>query len=157
MWRIPNPEEVAYNLLEFADFSSLVEHRPLSAVVEYVDAGIAELERCLSGEPPPLETVERCIALLQVLIISYLRDQGLKTPPDEGEEILDVWKVLVKGEPFWNTIRDNLRELVYYRNCVVLGREDALPAAPQKMAVRTARHVFLFVKTRCIREGRIAA
>jgi hypothetical protein len=63
--------------------------------------------------------------------------------------------VLVKGDPTWNTIRDNTRELVYYANCLELGRADALPAAPQKMAVRTARHVYLYVRTRVIKEGRV--
>jgi len=38
---------------------------------------------------------------------------------------------------------------------LIMGREDALPQAPEKMAVRTARHVFLYVKTRCLREGRL--
>jgi hypothetical protein len=34
-------------------------------------------------------------------------------------------------------------------------RKDALPAAPAKMAVRTARHVYLYTRTRCVREGRL--
>jgi hypothetical protein len=34
-----------------------------------------------------------------------------------------------------------------------MGRLDALPAAPGKMAVRTARHIHLYIKTRCIRES----
>jgi len=35
------------------------------------------------------------------------------------------------------------------------GRRDALPAVPERMAVRLARHVFLYLKTRCEREGRL--
>jgi hypothetical protein len=35
-----------------------------------------------------------------------------------------------------------------------MGREDALPRVPEKSAVRTARHVYLYIKTRCIRDGR---
>jgi hypothetical protein len=35
-----------------------------------------------------------------------------------------------------------------------MGREDALPRVPEKLAVRTARHVNLHFKTRCIRDGR---
>jgi hypothetical protein len=61
----------------------------------------------------------------------------------------------VKGDPGWNAIRENLRELVYYGNCIALGRRDALPAAPERMAIRLARHVHLYVKTRCEREGRL--
>ncbi|MFZ5556014.1 MAG: hypothetical protein ACOZDY_04720 [Pseudomonadota bacterium] len=131
----------------------------LSAAFERADAGLAALEIALGGEtPPPLEaTVEDALALLRELIVAYIGDGGKKAPPPADADILDVWKVLVKGEPYWNTIRDNLRELVYYRNCIAMNRRDALPAVPEKMAVRTARHVYLFIRTRCIREGRIAA
>lgn len=34
-------------------------------------------------------------------------------------------------------------------------REDALPKVPEKMSVRTARHVYLYVKTPRMREGRL--
>jgi hypothetical protein len=61
----------------------------------------------------------------------------------------------VKGDPSWNAIRDNCRELVYYRNCIQLDRRDALPPAASRMAVRIARHVFLYMSTRCQREGRL--
>jgi hypothetical protein len=63
--------------------------------------------------------------------------------------------VLVKGDPTWTTIRDNCRELVYYRNCLDLGRADALPGAPEKMAVRTLRHIYLYMRTRCIQDGKL--
>jgi hypothetical protein len=73
---------------------------------------------------------------------------------DVGDaDILDAWQALVKGEPTWNAIRDNCRELVYYRNCLAAGRRDALPAAAERMAVRTARHVLLYIRTRASREG----
>lgn len=61
----------------------------------------------------------------------------------------------VKMEWSWNGIRDNCRELVYECNCISMGWEDALPATAEKMAVRTARHVYLYMKTRCVREGRL--
>jgi len=88
-------------------------------------------------------------------MLAYLEAEGAKLLPPPGTDVLEVWKVLVKGDPTWNTIRDNTRELVYYANCLELGRADALPAAPQKMAVRTARHVYLYVRTRAIKEGRV--
>jgi hypothetical protein len=34
-------------------------------------------------------------------------------------------------------------------------RLDALPENPEKMAVRTLRHLYLFMKTRCMREERL--
>jgi len=88
-------------------------------------------------------------------MLAYLEAEGAKLLPPPGTDVLEVWKVLVKGDPTWNSIRDNTRELVYYANCLELGRADALPAAPQKMAVRTARHVYLYVRTRAIKEGRV--
>ena len=36
---------------------------------------------------------------------------------------------------------------------ITLGRRDALPAAPERMALRTARHVYLYMRSRCESEG----
>lgn len=129
----------------------------LSQTFELVDQRIAELEHKINqGNPGPLlSIVTETITLVKELIIAYLKDVGDKTIPDSKEDILEVFKILVKGDPSWNTIRDNCRELVYYQNCINLHREDALPVAPEKMAVRTARHIFLFMKTRSLREGRL--
>ena len=80
---------------------------------------------------------------------------GRDTSLSGDADILDMFKVFVKGDPSWNAIRDNCRELVYYRNCINMGQSEALPAAPDRMTVRTARHVYLYMKTRCIREGRL--
>ncbi|MCW5574791.1 MAG: hypothetical protein KIT13_01735 [Burkholderiales bacterium] len=109
------------------------------------------------GEALPLtETVDAAIALTQGLVTAYVAAARIKLPPAADADILEAFKVLVKGEPTWNAIRDNCRELVYYRNCINMGRRDALPKVPEKMAVRTARHVYLYIKTRCIREGKLA-
>jgi len=122
-----------------------------------LDARLKELEqRIARGEQLPLpETVERAIGLTKELIAARLADEGAKPVADPAADLLDVFKALAKGEPSWHAIRDNCRELVYYRNCINMGREDALPRAAERMAVRTARHVFLYVKTRCLREGRL--
>jgi hypothetical protein len=58
--------------------------------------------------------------------------------------------LLARADPSWNAVRDNLRELVYYRNCLAEGRNDALPPAAAKMAIRTARHLHLYFTTRCL-------
>jgi len=87
---------------------------------------------------------------------AYIEGVGEKSPPAPGADILDTWQRLVKGDPTWNAIRDNCRELVYYRNCMSGGRADLLPAAPARMAVRLVRHVYLYVRVRCAREGRVA-
>jgi hypothetical protein len=120
-----------------------------------VDAALAALERRrAAGEALPLaDTVEQAIALTRRLIVATIAAAGTKAPPPPEADLLEAFKVLVKGEPSWTAIRDNCRELVYYRNCLALGRRDALPAAPEAMALRTARHVCLYIRTRCLREG----
>jgi len=130
----------------------------LTAAFAEVDAALVAREGAIArGEALPLaETIEAAIALVRRLVTAYVAATGRKTPPAADADFLEVFKVLVKGEPTWNAIRDNCRELVYYRNCINMGRRDALPKVPEKMAVRTARHVYLYIKTRCVREGRLA-
>jgi hypothetical protein len=122
-----------------------------------VDQALCALERRLAaGEVLPLAaTVDEAIAVTTRLLAAYIAAEGSKAAPGGGTDILEVFKVLVKGEPSWTAIRDNCRELVYYRNCIGMERADALPQAPATMSLRTARHVLLYVKTRCIREGRL--
>ncbi|MBI2312202.1 MAG: hypothetical protein HYU77_06865 [Betaproteobacteria bacterium] len=134
-----------------------MNHAELKSTFDGVDREIAALEGAIRfGRTLPLgETVEQAIAVIKRLIVAYLEDEERKQVPMKSADILEVLKALVKGEPSWNAIRDNCRELVYYRNCLAMDRKDALPAAPEKMAVRTARHVYLYIKTRCLREGRL--
>ncbi len=129
----------------------------VNAAFEAIDRELLALEaRLAQGEAlPPAPTVDAAIALVARMIRACLADEAKKALPPEDADLLDQWKVLVKGEPTWNAIRDNCRELVYYRNCINMNRPDALPAVPEKMAVRTARHIHLYIKTRLIREGRL--
>ncbi len=122
-----------------------------------VNAALATLEqRIASGEVLVLSpAVEASITLARRLIVARIAADGGKAVPAADADLLDAFKSLVKGDPTWTAIRDNLRELVYYRNCIEMGREDALPAAPEKMAVRTARHVYLYMRTRCVRDGQL--
>jgi hypothetical protein len=135
-----------------------MDHSHLVQTFDRVDEQIQDLERIISarGSMPLLETVEHAMGLIKQLIIAYIQDVGEKQAPAESEDILDVFKALVKGDPSWNTIRDNIRELVYYKNCITMDRSDALPPVPDKMAMRTLRHLYLFMRTRCIREGRLS-
>ncbi len=129
----------------------------LAVVFAEIDATLAGLEGAIArGEALPLaSTVDAAITAVRRLVTAYVAAAG-KPLPAADADFLDVFKVLVKGEPTWNAIRDNCRELVYYRNCINMERRDALPKVPEKMAVRTARHVYLYIKTRCVREGRLA-
>ena len=127
--------------------------------LDRIDAEIGAWERKLAaGEPVALEpALEAASGAALALIRAYVAAQGSKPVPAGEADLLEAFKVLVKGDPTWNAIRDNLRELVYYRNCLALGRADALPAVPEKMAIRLARHLYLYLRTRCVKEGRIAA
>lgn len=126
--------------------------------LERIDAQIASWEtRLAAGETLALApALAAASAAALALLRAYIAAESKKPVPAEDADLLEAFKVLVKGDPSWNAIRDNLRELVYYRNCLAAGRADALPAVPEKMALRLARHVYLYVRTRCIREGRIA-
>ena len=121
-----------------------------------VDLRIAECERRLgagAGAAPALDAVlEDAIGAARTLIDAVLVAGG-KPPPPPQADLLEAFKQLARGAPRWNAMRDNLRELVYYRNCLALGRRDALPRAPERMAVRTARHVYLYMRSRCESEG----
>ena len=134
-----------------------MDHTALIQTFEQVDGQIVVLERILNerGSLPLSETVEHAMMLTKQLIIAYIADVGEKTLPSPTDDLLDVFKALVKSDPSWNTIRDNCRELVYYHNCIDMERLDALPKNPEKMAVRTLRHLYLFMKTRCMREDRL--
>ena len=129
----------------------------LAAVFAEVDAALTAREAAIARDEalPLAATVNAAIELLQKLVTAYVAATGQKTPPGAEADFLEAFKVLVKGDPTWNAIRDNCRELVYYRNCINMERRDALPKVPEKMAVRTARHVYLYIKTRCVREGRL--
>jgi hypothetical protein len=129
----------------------------LARAFSEVDQALYALEqRLAAGEVLPLaQTVDEVIGLVTRLLAACIAAEGRKRGPPAGADILEVFKVLVKGEPSWTAIRDNCRELVYYRNCIGMERDDALPRVPATMAVRTARHVYLYAKTRCIREGRL--
>lgn len=88
------------------------------------------------------------------LLTAYAHHAGKPVP--ETDDPLEVFRAFVKGDPSLNAVRDNVRELVYYRNCLDMDRIDALPARPERMAVRTARHVYLYLYTRCTQEERLS-
>jgi len=129
----------------------------LSRRLAEIDRSIAETERRLAGaEGVPVEqAVEVAVQAADALVRAAIQAEGDKPAPPDDADLLGAFRALARGDPSWNAIRENLRELVYYRNCVALGRRDALPAVPERMAVRLARHVYLYVKTRCEREGRL--
>ncbi len=117
------------------------------ATLDRIEHDLAALEQAASERADVDAVLEPAIAIVARTLRARLATEGKPGPPEEAD-VLDVWRALAKGDPTWNAIRDNCRELVFYRNCLALGRADALPAAPHRMAVRTARHILLYVRSR---------
>ncbi|MDA8420028.1 MAG: hypothetical protein M0039_02050 [Pseudomonadota bacterium] len=126
--------------------------RTTDQVFEEVDARVRTLEQALSARDPlPLaRTVDEALALVRCLLRGYIDAHGRVDAA--GDDVLELFKVFVRGDPSLNAVRDNIRELVYYRNCIDAGREDALPARPDAMAVRTIRHIYLYLRSRSEQE-----
>ncbi len=126
----------------------------LETAMREVEGEIRVLEEGLRAGHLPLEpAVGRALRLSNRLMLAFAQACGHAiTGLDEHADPLEVFKVFVKGDPSLNAVRDNLRELVYYRNCLASGREDALPPQPLAMTVRTLRHIYLYMRTRAIKE-----
>ncbi|WP_297390241.1 hypothetical protein [Acidiferrobacter sp.] len=126
----------------------------LETTMREVDGEIGVLEGALrEGRLELASAVERALRLVNrlMLVFAQAADHPL-SGMDEQADPLEIFKVFVKGDPSLNAVRDNLRELVYYRNCLAGGREDALPLQPLAMTVRTLRHIYLYMRTRAIKE-----
>lgn len=133
------------------DFDEIVER------FEAFDEDISELESEMgSGAELELEpTLKRSMGVVRAMLNAFGRHRGREMP--ETEDLLETFKAFVKGDPSLNAVRDNVRELVFYSNCIAMDRRDALPARPERMAVRTARHIYLYLRTRLITESRQGA
>jgi hypothetical protein len=90
---------------------------------------------------------EQAVNSALAVALSLVRLASPEEIPREAD-VLAAFSVLIRRDPSWNAARDTLRELVYYHNCLASGRHDALPAVPHRMAVRLARHLFLYFKSR---------
>lgn len=125
----------------------------LETMMREVDDEIRGLERGLPDRDLTLHfVVDQALRLANRLMLVFAETAGRPLDMGEDSDPLEVFKAFVKGDPSLNAIRDNVRELVYYRNCLACGREDALPVNPMAMAVRTIRHIYLYMRTRAIKE-----
>lgn len=127
----------------------------LSQVFVRLDERLLRLERQLleRGSLPLESALSESTAIVRELLSAYGRQAGKEMP--ESDDLLEVFKAFVHGDPSLNAVRDNARELVYYHNCLNMDRADALPKAPERMAVRTARHIYLYLRSRSEQEGRL--
>ncbi|MHB8249262.1 MAG: hypothetical protein ACYDCX_10325 [Acidithiobacillus sp.] len=124
----------------------MTDKHDVVAELEKVSAQVEVLAQRQAASPLPLaELVEMGIGEVEAMLRIMLRAEH--KPYASDAEVLDLWKTLVKGAPHWNTIRDNCRELIYYRNCLASEREDALPAQPGRMVMHTLRHIVLYLRS----------
>lgn len=131
------------------------KNQRLSEAFESLDERIADLEALTRGdEPPELDPVlESAAAAVRDLLCAYAEHAGKPIPVTE--DLLDILKAFVKGDPSLNAVRDNVREIVYYQNCIAMDRKDALPPEPQRMVAHTVRHLYLYLRSRSEQEHRL--
>lgn len=130
----------------------------LETAMQEADDRIRALERELAaGSLALTDAVDRALGVANslMLAVAAARNQPLAGYAADADP-LEVFKGFVKGDASLTAIRDNVRELVYYRNCVAADRADALPAQPTAMAVRTIRHIYLYLRTRAHKEYGLA-
>ncbi len=123
----------------------------LSGLDERIEALEAAERDGSLGELP--EVLPEGAGIMRGLLMAYAGHAGKPVP--ETDDLLEVLKAFVKGDPSLNAVRDNVRELVFYQNCLAEDRADALPPRPATMMVRTLRHVYLYLRTRCMTEDRL--
>ncbi|HUW98977.1 MAG TPA: hypothetical protein VMV40_09090 [Acidiferrobacter sp.] len=131
-----------------------METLELETAMSEVDGEIRGLEQALvDGDLKVGPAVDAAIGLANRLMRTFAAAGGsVLVGLSDNADPLEVFKAFVKGDPSLTAIRDNVRELVYYRNCLASGRADALPAKPAAMAVRTIRHIYLYLRTRAMKE-----
>ena len=129
----------------------------LSPAFDQADADLMALEVALrEGQADDLSSIlDRALRIVKALLRAFAGARGAETDPVAAsalasDDVLEVFKGFVKGDPSLNAVRDNIRELVYYRNCLDLDRRDALPTQPEAMAVRTARPIYFYLRTRAL-------
>ncbi len=130
----------------------------LEQVFEQVDGRLRALEQALRERSSPSLSVliDDSLDLVRQLLRAHLASRTEAVPAGADGDILELFKQFVRGDPSLNAVRDNIRELVYYRNCIDMNREDALPARPDAMAVRTVRHIYLYLHSRWEQQPRPA-
>ena len=125
----------------------------LSERLDDLQDGIDDLLEKVSGESAvELSTILPAVsARVADLLVLYAQAHG--KPMDTDTDLLQLLKAFVKGDPSLNAVRDNVREIVYYQNCLAENRQDALPKNPAKMAVRTLQHVYFYLRSRLEQES----
>ncbi|MDH5301627.1 MAG: hypothetical protein OEW58_09720 [Gammaproteobacteria bacterium] len=124
------------------------KHKILQQKLALVDDVLLGLEADLQGNalPPLVELLDQLEPLVKQMLDGFGEFRGCDM--QDSVDLLSAHKAFVKGDPSLNAVRDNVRELVYYRNCLNEQRDDALPPRAERMAVRTTRHIYLYLHSR---------
>jgi len=127
----------------------------LARHLDELDRRIDALEARLrtGGDQSLADVLAEGLDIVGGLLGAYAEHAGKPLPV--SDDLLEVFKAFVKGDPSLNAVRDNIRELVYYQNCLVLDRADALPRSPERMVAHTARHIYLYLRSRAEQEHRL--
>jgi len=129
-----------------------MSEKNLSDQFDAIDGRIDALEQ--DNKAQTLKTFDVLVAessaICRELLLIYASAYD-KVLPDT-DDLLVLFKTFVKGDTSLTAVRDNLRELVYYRNCILEDRYDALPQNPEKMALHTIRHIYLYLRSRADQE-----
>ena len=119
-----------------------------------IDERIDSLEQTYAEKGVTDEAFDRLVTEASILCrdLLMLYASAYKKEMPDTDDLLVLFKAFVKGDTSLTAVRDNLRELVYYRNCIIEGRFDALPKNPQRMALHTIRHIYLYLRSRADQE-----
>ncbi len=119
----------------------------LTEIFDAIDESIDELN---ADQQNLEELVTAASQICSRLLTAYASAYNKKMP--ETDDLLVLFKAFVKGDTSLTAVRDNLRELVYYRNCIDQDRHDALPKNAEKMTIHTVRHIYLYLRSRADQE-----
>ena len=130
-----------------------MSEKNISGQFDSIDEQIEMLEENSSTETnEALDKLVTDVSLICRKLLETYAGAYDKQLPDSND-LLELFKAFVKGDPSLTATRDNIRELVYYRNCINENRFDALPQNPHKMALHTIRHIYLYLRSRADQEG----
>jgi len=110
-----------------------------------LDASLAAPDAVLSTQAPAV--AEELLGLGEATLEIWLAAHHVEptTRKVEGFRLLALHRQGARNNPSFNACRETCRELVYYRNLVVLDPAHADSARRLRLAAMVARHLALFI------------
>lgn len=129
-----------------------MSEKKISDQFELLDERIEALEEDYkAGSDKSLDILVTEASIICRQLLALYASAYDKVLPD-SDDLLVLFKAFVKGDTSLTAVRDNVRELVYYRNCIIENRYDALPKNPEKMTLHTIRHIYFYLRSRADQE-----